>query len=136
MSLMFLKLVFLQKKPSNLVFHWSRISPSLIKLFWSLLNYCHLLLCRANAAWRAVEKEKDEIIKYMKKQAFFIYLSFGMAFLFCFWENILITFYVARYMLFVPVRKRSNSRSQMFYKIDLLKILQYLQENICVEVSF
>ena len=83
-----------------------------------------------------MEKEKDEIIKYMKKQAFFIYLSFGMTFLFCFWENILITFYVARYMLFAPVRKRSNSRSQMFYKIDLLKILQYSQENICVEVSF
>ena len=43
-------------------------------------------------------------------------------------------------MLFVPVGKRSKSRSQMFCKIEnlfislkmLLKILQYSQENICV----
>ena len=132
---MFLKLVFLKKKTSNLVFHWSRISPSLVKLFWSLLNYNHLLLGRANAAWRAVENEKSKSIKNIKTQVFFIYLSFRMVF-FCFWENILFNSYVACYMLFVPVRKRSNSRSQMFYKTDLLKILQYSQENICVEVSF
>ena len=96
----------------------------MVKLFWSLLHYYHILLCRANAAWCAVEKEKNEIIKNMKRQVFFIYLSFRIAFLFCFWENVLFTSYVlATTVLFVPVGKRSNSRSQMFYKIDPLKNL-------------
>ena len=46
------------------------------------------------------------------------------AFLFCFWENVLFTSYVlATTVLFVPVGKRSNSRSQMFCKIDALKNL-------------
>ena len=43
-------------------------------------------------------------------------------------------------MLFVPVGKRSNSHSHMFFKIEnflislkmLLKILQYSQKNTCV----
>ena len=60
----------------------------------------------------------------MKRQVFFIYLSFRMAFLFCFWENALFTSYVlATTVLFVPVGKRSNSRSQMVCKIDALKNL-------------
>ena len=84
----------------------------------------HLLFCRANTAWYAVEKEKNEIIKNMKRQVFFIYLSFRIAFLFCFWENVLFTSYVlATTVLFVPVGKCSNNRSQMFCKIDALKNL-------------
>ena len=59
----------------------------------------------------------------MESQVFFMYLSFRMTYLFWFWENILFTSYVTFYMLVVPVGKRSNSRSQMFYKIDALKNL-------------
>ena len=44
-------------------------------------------------------------------------------------------FYVACCVIFY-VEKRSNSRSQMFYKMVFLKILQHLQENTCVGVSF
>ena len=41
-------------------------------------------------------------------------------------------------MLFLPVGKRSNSRSQMFGKIDTLKNLTIIisQENTCVGDSF
>ena len=83
----------------------------------------HLLFCRANAAWYAVEKEKNEIIKNMKRQVFFIYLSFRIAFLVCFWENVSFTSHVACYYCVAPVRKHSNSRSQKFYKINALKNL-------------
>ena len=51
----------------------------------------HLLFCRANAAWYAVEKEKNEIIKSMTRQVFLICLSFRIAFLFDFWESVLFT---------------------------------------------
>ena len=91
----------------------------MVKLFWSLVHYYHLLLCRANAAWCPVEKEKNEI----KRQVFFIYLSFRIAFLVCFWENVWFTSYVACYYCVVPVGKHSNSRSQKFYKINALKNL-------------
>ena len=94
----------------------------MVKPFGSLLHYYHLLLCRVNAAWCAVEEEKNKIIKNMKKQVFFIYLSFRIAFLFCFWENVWFYYYVACYYCFGPLGKHSNSRSQMFYKIDALKI--------------
>ena len=70
------------------------------------------------------EERENQIIKNMKRQVFFIYLSFRIDFLFCFWENVLFTSYVlATTVLFVPVGKRSNSRSQMFCKIDALKNL-------------
>ena len=87
----------------------------MVKLFWSLVHYYPLLLCRANAVWCAVEKEKNKIIKNMKRQVFFIYLSFIIAFLVCFWENVWFASYVPCYYCVVPVGKHSNSRSQMFY---------------------
>ena len=37
-------------------------------------------------------------------------------------------------VLFVPLGKRSNSRSEMLYKIDPLKNLE--QENTCIGNSF
>ena len=95
----------------------------MVKLFWNLVHYYHLLLCRANAAWCALEKEKNEIIKNLKRQVFFIYLSFRIAFLVCFWEYVWFTSYVACYYCVFRVVKHSNSRSQMFCKIDALKNL-------------
>ena len=95
----------------------------MVKLFWSLVHYYHLLLCRENAVWCAVEKEKNEIIKNMKRQVFLIYLSFRIAFLVSFWENVWFTSYVVCYYCVAPVGKHSNSRSQMFYKIDAYKNL-------------
>ena len=94
----------------------------MVKLFWILIHYYHLLLCRANAAWSTVEKEKNENIKNMKRQVFFIYLNFRIAFLVCFWENFRFTSYVACYYCVARVGKYSNSCS-MFYKIDALKNL-------------
>ena len=70
-----------------------------------------------------MEKEKNESIKNMKRQVFFIYLSFRVAFSFCFWENVLFTSSVACYYCVVPVGKHSNDRSQRFYKIDAFKNL-------------
>ena len=87
----------------------------MVKLFWSLVHYYHLLLCRANAVWSAVGKEKNENIKNIKRQVFFIYLSFRIVFLACFRENVLFASYVACYYCVVPVGKHSHSRSQMFY---------------------
>ena len=51
----------------------------------------------------------------MKREVFFIYLSFRIAFLVCFRENVWFASYVACYYCVVPVRKHSNSLSQMFY---------------------
>ena len=66
-----------------------------------------------------MEKEKNEI----KRQVFFIYLSFRIAFLVCFWENVWFTSYVACYYCVVPAGKHLNSRSQKFYKINAFKNL-------------
>ena len=95
----------------------------MLKLFWNLLHYYHFLLCRANAAWCAVEREKTKLSRTWKSKLFFIYLRFRTA-VFCFWENVLFTsFVLAITVLFVPIGKRSNSRSQKFWKIDALKNL-------------
>ena len=67
-----------------------------------------------------MEKEKTKLSRTWKGKFF----SSTWAFLFCFWGNVLFTSYVlATTVLFVPVGKRSNSRSQMFCKIDALKNL-------------
>ena len=102
----------------------------MVKLFWSLVHYYHLLLCRENAVWCAVEKEKNEIIKNMKRQVFFIYLSFRIAFLVCFWENVWFASYVTCYYCVVPVGKHSNSRSQMFYDA-LQKLAIFTGKQLC-----
>ena len=68
------------------------------------------------------EREKRNYQEH-RKASFFIYLSFRIAFLVCFWENVRFTSYMACYYCVVRVGKRSNSRSQMFYKIDALKNL-------------
>ena len=60
-------------------------------------------------------KEKNENIKNMKMHVFFIYLSFRIVFLVCFWEKVWFASYVACYYCVVSVGKHSNSRSQMFY---------------------
>ena len=60
-------------------------------------------------------KEKNENIKNMKRQDFFIYLSFRIVFLVCFRENVLFASYVVCYYCVIPVVKHSHSRSQMFY---------------------
>ena len=80
---------------TNLIFPLIQISPSLVELFWSLLHYYHLLFCRTNAAWYALEKEKNKMINSMKRQVFLIDLSFRIDFLFGFWENGIFTSYVA-----------------------------------------
>ena len=102
----------------------------MVKLFWSLVHYYPLLLCRANAVWCAVEKEKNKIIKNMERQVFFIYLSFIIAFLVRFWENVWFASYVPCYYCVVPVGKHSNSRSQMFY--DALQNLAiFTRKHLC-----
>ena len=68
------------------------------------------------------EREKRNYQEH-RKASFFIYLSFRIAFLVCFWENVWFTSYVACYYCVVPVGKHSNSRSQKFYKINALKNL-------------
>ena len=87
----------------------------MVKLFWSLVHYYYLFLCRANAVWSAMGKEKNENIKNMKRQVFFHLSEFRTVFLVCFWEKVWFASYVACYYCVVPVGKHSNSRSQMFY---------------------
>ena len=71
-----------------------------------------------------MEKKETKFSRTWKSKFFFTYLGFRIAFSFCFWENVLFTSYVVTAtVLFVPVVKRSNSRSQMFCKIDALKNL-------------
>ena len=73
-----------------------QIIPSLVVLQSTSLLSSFILLGKRRA-WYAVEKEKNEIIKSMKSQVFLIDLSFRIAFLFGFWENILFTSYAACY---------------------------------------
>ena len=81
------------------------------------------------------EIEKNKMIKnIMKWQVFFISLSFGTVFvLFYFWENVFFTSYV----IFVHVRKASSetlrsSRSQMFFKIGVLKNVSiFAKKHLC-----
>ena len=56
-----------------------------------------------------------KISRTWKGKFFFIYLSFRIVFLVCFWEKVWFASYVACYYCVVPVGKHSNSRSQMFY---------------------
>ena len=71
-----------------------------------------------------MKKEENEIIKNMKRQGFFIYLSFRIAFLS---EKVnqetsdSLPMWVVTTV--VAVGKHSNWRSQMFYKINALKNL-------------
>ena len=64
------------------------------------------MLCRANAASLAVEKEKNEIIKYMKRQVFFIYLIVEWLFYFAFEKtSYALPKWHVTITLFVPVGK-------------------------------
>ena len=56
-----------------------------------------------------------KISRTWKGKFFFIYLSFRIVFLVCFWEKVWFASYVACYYCVLPVGKHSNSRSQMFY---------------------
>ena len=70
--------------------------------------------------WR---NRKPNYQEHQKASFFFICLTFRIAFLFCFWGNdLFISYVLATTVLFVPVGKHSNSRSQMFCKVDALKI--------------
>ena len=83
----------------------------MVKLFWNVLHYYHLWLCRANVAWCAVEKKKTKFSRTWKGKFFSS-------------TWVLFTSYVlANNVLFVPVGKRSNSRSPKFCKLDALKNL-------------
>ena len=64
-----------------------------------------------------------------EKASFF---SSTWVFLYCFWEYVWFTSYVACYFCVVPVGKHSNGRSKMFYKIDALKNLAiFTGKNLC-----
>ena len=67
--------------------------------------------------------------EHHKKASFFIELSFRIVFLFCFWENVFFTRYVACYA--VHVEKRSNSRWQMFFKTGVHKNFGIFTKNTC-----
>ena len=56
-----------------------------------------------------------KISRTWRGKLFFIYPSFRIVFLVCFWEKVWFASYVACYYCVVPVGKHSNSRSQMFY---------------------
>ena len=68
------------------------------------------------------EIEKNKMIKsIMKKQVFSIQLNFEFL-LFCYvFEEMFSSIPMLHVMLFALVKKRSNSRSQMFFKTGVLK---------------
>ena len=75
------------------------------------------------------KREKQNYQEH-EKASFFIYLSFIIAFLVCFWENVWFASYVPCYYCVVPVGKHSNSRSQMFY--DALQNLAiFTRKHLC-----
>ena len=99
-----------------------RLVPHCLRRF-KVLHYYHLLICRANAAWHALEKlRKTKWSRASWKGKFF---SSGWVlecffFNFFFFEKMspsLLTFLV---MLFIYVGKHSNIPSQMFFKTGVL----------------
>ena len=81
------------------------------------------------------EREKRNYQEH-RKASFFIYLSFRIAFLVCFWENVWFTSYVACYYCVLPVGKHSNSRLQKFYKINVLKNLAIFTGTLKLKILF
>ena len=71
----------------------------------------------------------------MKRQVFLIWEDLEWFFCFVF-EKMTSLLPMLLVMLFAHVARRSNSRSQMFCKRSVLKIIQYSQENTCVVISF
>ena len=76
-----------------------------------------------------MEKEKNEIIKNMKRLVFFILLSFRIVFLVCFWENVSFAYCVACCYCVVPEGKHLNSRSQIFYD-DLQNLAIFTEKHL------
>ena len=104
------------------------MDPSFVKLFWSVLHYYHLLLHRASDVWRAVEKKRKTKLWRTWKGKYFSSNWVLEWFFYFFFEKTSIYFLcgLLLIMLLVPVGKLSNSRFQMFYKIDALKNLAIL----------
>ena len=75
-------------------------------------------------------KSEKQNYQEHEKANFLIYLSFIIAFLVCFWENVWFASYVPCYYCVVPVGKHSNSRPQMFY--DALQNLAiFTRKHLC-----
>ena len=87
-----------------------------------VLHYYHRLLCRANAVWdmqwRYREKRNDQ--EHHENVSFFHIAKFWMFFVFVF-EKMSSSIPMFLVMLLAHVRKRSNSRSQMFSKTSVFK---------------
>ena len=84
-----------QQQHKGVIFHWSRISTSLVKLF-KFLHYNHRFLCSANAPWgmqwRYREKRNDQ--EHHENVIFFHLAKFWMVF-FCSLENVLFNSHVS-----------------------------------------
>ena len=76
--------------------------------------------------------EKNEMINsIMKRQVFITQLSFRMFFLVCF-EKISSSIPMSLVMLFSHVGKRSNSCSQLFFKLSLFKNFAiFTEKHLC-----
>ena len=87
----------------------------------------------ANAAWSSVQKEKNEIIKTWKGKFFSSTWVLEWFFYFVFEKtSYSLPIWLVTIALFVPVVKRSNSRSQVFYKIHVLKNLEiFTRKHLC-----
>ena len=106
----------------NLICHWSRNSPWLVKLF-KVLHYYYLLLRRATAAWDMQwrnRKKRNDQERHVKASFF----TFCCLLCYLFLKKCLLHFLLL-VMLFAHVAKRSNSRSQRFFKTGALKISRY-----------
>ena len=79
------------------------------------------------------KKEKRNYQEH-ETQVFLIYLSFRVAFLFCFWENLLFTSYVACYCYVSSCRKAFKYLCTDLLQNSFSQILQYSQQNTCVVV--
>ena len=116
------------------------IGPGLIanwlncfKTFTSIIFY-YVGQMPSDVKWKKREKRNDKEI--MKRQVFFIKLSIRTVFVsFYFWENAFFTFNVICSCSSSSETLRSN-RSQMYFKISVLKNFSMFAKNTCVWVSF
>ena len=124
------KVVNEQQQHKGVIFYWSRISTSLVKLF-QIPSLHHPSLCRANTAWDMQWRYREKRNDQEHHVSFFHIAKFWM-FVFFVFEKMSSSIPMFLVMLLAHVGKRSNSRSQMFSKTGVLKNFAiFTGKNLC-----
>ena len=120
---------------SGLVPHWLNC--------FNDLHYYHLSLCRANAGWHALMKQRKTKWSRASWKGKFFSSSWGLDFFFFFFTFLFFVFcfcfflrtptlHVLLVMLFIHIGKSLSSSSQMLFKTGVLKNFAiFIRKQLC-----